>query len=323
MTFDRHHLIDSAPRIAPSPAPRAGGGTPSGDARTGGHHGEILQGAFAAANGRLCRALVTLPCPLICSKATVHLRPSDPVVECSPAWRRKSASAVRLTLDTLGLIDWGADLEVSSNIEVGLGLGSSSSDVTSAIKATFRALKFTPPDALVAQLAVEAEVASDPLMYDETVLFAHRRGSIVERFDGALPPMLVLGFRVSSGRVDTVATPPARYCNDELDRLDEARRQLRSALAWQDLASVGRVATESAQLNQRFVPLQEFDELLTIARQCQAAGVQLAHSGGVGGLIFPCDAGVLVDQARAELRSIGVSSSWVFSPGPFGGPSRH
>ena len=65
---------------------------------------------------------------------------------------------------------------MKSEIEEGLGFGSSTADVTASIRAVAASYGTTVSDAVVGRLAVRAERASDAVMFDRCVLFAHRRG---------------------------------------------------------------------------------------------------------------------------------------------------
>jgi uncharacterized protein involved in propanediol utilization len=56
-------------------------------------------------------------------------------------------------------------------------------------------------------------------------------------------------------------------------------------------------------------------ELLRLAKEAGALGVQVAHSGTVAGFLFAPGAGAAgrIELARAGLRRLGLSSSWEFS----------
>ncbi|NBH02762.1 kinase, partial [Amycolatopsis sp. SID8362] len=173
---------------APAPAtvtdPRAG------SFRVDAHHGEILQGVFAE-GGRLRRGLVTLPCPLYSTRAT-FLPTEDAGTTVRPAWRSKARRAADLTLARLGHPVPGGLLDITSDIPLCRGFGSSTADVTSAIGAVLAATGRRLSPAEVGALAVEAETASDSLMYGgRAVVFAHREGEPIEDL-GELMPLAVL-----------------------------------------------------------------------------------------------------------------------------------
>ena len=241
---------------APAPAtvtdPRAG------SFRVDAHHGEILQGVFVA-GGRLRRGLVTLPCPLYSTRAT-FLPTRDTAVAGTivrPAWRSKARRAADLTLARLGYPVPGGLLDITSDIPLCRGFGSSTADVTSAIGAVLAATGRRLSPAEVGALAVEAETASDSLMYGgRAVVFAHREGEPIEDL-GELMPLAALVFGTSPGGrgVDTLELTPARYTSWEIEAFRPLRGFLRRAVRDGDAGLLGRVATASTLLNQRHLPV--------------------------------------------------------------------
>lgn len=267
------------------------------------HHGELLQGAFSHGDG-LVRALVTLPYPALGSRVEFHPGFGADVELPGPGYE-KVGLAVRLALRALSDEPCGGRVVVSSDIPRGLGLGSSTSDVTAAIRAVADSQGTVPGEEEVARLAAMAEGACDPIMIaDRVVLFAQRDGAVVETFRTALPRMVVVGCDTDPGnRVDTLAHPLARYDDDELAEFGLLRCAMRRALTVGDVGLLGRVATASARINQRYLPNRALDLLLDIATETGAAGVQVAHSGTVAGLIFdPTRPGWVGRVARARAR---------------------
>src|ERR1039458_6783440 len=64
------------------------------------------------------------------------------------------------------------------------------------------------------------------------------------------------------------------------------RAALRRAITMEDVALLGRVATASARINQRFLPKPSLEFLVEVCQRHGGCGVQVAHSGTVVGLIF-------------------------------------
>lgn len=282
------------------------------------HHGEILQGVFEA-GGRLRRGLITLPCPLYSSRAVFEPSTMTDTVEVWEPWRAKAALAAQLALETLGGTWTGGRLQMSSDIPLGRGFGSSTADVLAAIGAVFRAAGRTPDPAQSAALAVAAETASDALMYPHrAVLFAHRQGERIEDLGDGLMPLAVLGFGTSrDGRgVDTLTLPPARYTVWEIEAFRPLLGMARRAVRTGDVALLGRVATGSALLNQRHLPVPRLDDLLALGRAVGAAGLQVAHSGDVAGLLFDPflpDLNARTEDAERGLTALGVQRTWHFT----------
>ncbi|MFK4496076.1 uncharacterized protein involved in propanediol utilization [Bradyrhizobium japonicum] len=287
------------------------------------HFGELLQGAFNMSDGgyrRMVRALVSVHMPgAHGSMARVTLEPNRagnfmPEVGCtgiqvSPTHFQKCELAARLTLDAFGMKNMAAALEVTTFVPEGAGLGSSTSGVVATIRAVakavgaYRRTRIVATPHLQAKISVAAEHASDSLMFDctgNTILFAQRLGKIARAFNGPLPRMHILGFDTGSapGGINTERLPRARYSRDQIAAFGCSLAVLERAIAEQSVALAGQVATFSAMMSETAMqhPLKKpkFDELLRIKDATGSAGVLVAHSGTVAGLIF--------DPALSDLR---------------------
>lgn len=258
-----------------------------GTGRAAAHHGEILQGVFGGGDGRLHRGLISLPCPLFGCTATFWPRCGKDIIT-RPHGRDKARRAAQLTLRRLGLPGAGGELTLESTVPVGHGYGSSTADVVAAIRATAAAARTRLRPETIAALAVAAEIASDPLAFDELpVLFAQREGRVLAPLGAALPPLIVVGCDVAPDRtVDTLLTAPARYDSDEIETFRVLSGLAAHAIASGDARLLGRAATASARISQRRLPKPHFDALMALADETGACGVQVAHSGTLAGLLF-------------------------------------
>jgi uncharacterized protein involved in propanediol utilization len=306
------------------------------------HHGELLQGAFwlDGPHRSATRALVTLPYPDVGTSAVAWLLPGDSSVSVRAATnqgatnqgatnqgatnqgasgeRPKAVLAARLALAELR-VPGGVRVELTSEVPVGWGLGSSTADVVATVRAVADAAGQELPPAALARLVVAAERASDAVMFGEEVtLFAHREGRVLATLGTALPPLVVVGCNTADGAgVDTLAHPPADYTTAELDQLGHLLGMLRRAVRTGDARLLGAVAGRSAAINQRFLPMPVLGELHKVAESSGAVGVQVAHSGTVAGLLYDgADprAERLAKRGRAELGRLGVGRTWVFRP---------
>ncbi|MEO7286099.1 MAG: GHMP kinase, partial [Jatrophihabitantaceae bacterium] len=195
------------------------------------HHGELLQGIFLDETGTPRRALVTLPEPGRGTRAV--FRPSyrhGGVL--GPPELIKVRRAAMLTLGQLPSYRSpakGGQIEITSDVPRGIGMGSSTSDVTATIRAVADCHGIELSKEEVARLAVLAECASDSVMIDDrVVLFAHREGVVLETFGPQLPPMIVLGCDAQpDAQVDTLRLPPADYDQDEVAAFGVLRAAIR------------------------------------------------------------------------------------------------
>jgi uncharacterized protein involved in propanediol utilization len=247
---------------------------------------------------------------------------SEQVLEVVPAWKRKAARAARLALAFVGAPAVGR-LEIECSVTTGVGLGSSTCDVVAAIRAVADAhgVELSAPD--VARLAIEAEGAADPIMFDgEMVLFAQRRGRVLESFGSWAPPYAVLSVDTDPGGpgVDTLSLPMARYTDADLAAFENMVGRARQAFRARDPVGLAAIATESATLNQRFVPLRHFREIRDLAREYHALGVQISHSGTVAGILFNAHSGrgpgdALIDEVSGRVCSLGARPRGLLTTG--------
>lgn len=288
------------------------------------HHGEILQGVFPY-QGRLTRGLVTLPCGVHTTRASfVPERGEEFTV--SPAWKTKALRAAQLATEVCvasGEGPVGGHLELTGDVPLCRGFGSSTSDVLAAVWAVEDALVRPLPVEEIARIAVRAETASDSLMFEgSSVLFAQREGEVIEDFGYRMPVVRVLGFGSrpeNEGKgVDTVAFAPAEYDSAEIDLFAELRVMLREAIHGKDVALMGAVASASTDINQRHLPIPRLDGLRAVVRETGALGIQTAHSGDIAGLLYDRDdpdVEARTERGKRLLHDIGIHEQWIFTTG--------
>ena len=317
--FDPRRSAPERPRAATAPAlyPAAVEPCRTGHGAVHAHHGEEMQGLFYSPEGTVEHGLVTLPCALFGTRARFRPMRSAPLT-VEPADRGRARLAARLTLDALGRTGWGGSVCIEGNVPLRWGCGSSTTDVLCVIRAVADAFGAVLEPAVIARVSVAAETASDSLMYgpERAVLFAQRRGSVLRDLGGPLPTVRVLGFNTETDRgVETLGLTPMAYSAWETEAFGVLLGLLQRAVEHQDPVLLGRVATGSTLITQRHRPKRHVPEVLRLAREVGAAGVQVAHSGTVAGLMFdPAapDAAARVERARAGLARLGVDTAWEF-----------
>lgn len=284
-----------------------------GVGRAPAHHGELLQGMFDDTEGRLRRGLVTLPCPPRGSRAEFRPSHSHWGIVGTPdrTLVRRAAILALARFSTSPAPAKGGTIEIISDVPHGIGMGSSTADVAATLRAVADYHGMTLPGEEVGRLAVLAECASDSIMIDDqVVLFGHREGVVLESLGHRLPRMVVVGCDTApgTGGVATLGHRPAEYDDRELGMFQVLRGALRRAVATGDVPLLGRVATASARINQRFLPKPVLDDLIELCRRHGGHGVQIAHSGTVAGLIFDSDTAESTDvvpKTVAGLEALG------------------
>jgi uncharacterized protein involved in propanediol utilization len=271
--------------------------TLTGTARAPGTCGELLQGQFHPAED----FLVTLPVD-IWSQVQVEIYPGPPTVTSTPPHKTKTRQAVRKTLDLYGRVQFGAHVNVDSALAEGKGLASSTADITAACLATARAVGVSISPEQISAIAGQIE-PSDGIMYPGVVCYNHRTCRLIETL-GTPPPLQAL-IVDPGGCVDTVAFNrlPKRYTADEMTALAAAYDTLKTGLRTGDMSRIGKAATISARINQRFLYNPLLESLVAIGREHRAYGVCVAHSGTVAGILFGAQAGDAVEQAIAAIQA--------------------
>lgn len=284
-------------------------------ARAPGTCGELVQGRLRDGTD----FLVTLPIDMW-SEVRLRLDP-DGGVNVTPPWKVKTQKAVRLALDALGCRGIGAQVEVISELPEGKGMASSTADIVAACRAAAQAAGGALDAAAISAIARQIE-PSDGVMYYGVVAYAHRRCELIAAL-GSLPLCDVLVIDLD-GEVDTVAYNHRAkdYSGDELDAIERAYGWVRDGLARGNRAAIGRGATLSARINQRLLPKPPLEAAIRLATRHGAAGVCVAHSGTVIGLLFaplPATVRVAVEHDLAEtIRD--VAAFWTRTLG--GGDAR-
>ncbi|GGP66200.1 GHMP family kinase ATP-binding protein [Saccharothrix coeruleofusca] len=305
--------------------PLTGGPPPAvGRGRAACHHGELLQGCFPDGRGGRRNGLVTLPVAEPATHAEFRrdraLSPSD--IRVDPPDRTNTARAAALAVAECarrtGQRPDGGRVLLRGGVPVGVGMGSSTSDLIAAVRAVADSYGTTLPARVVAAIAVRVETASDPLMLDDRpLLFAQREGTVIEVLGDRLPPLVVVSCLTGGGApVDTAALPSDDYDDEEVEVFAGLRADIRRAIRRGDPELLGRVCTRSARLNQRRLPKPELPLLIEVAERAGAVGVQVAHSGNVAGVLFAAGrtgAGRRANACADLLGRAGIPITSVFT----------
>ena len=250
--------------------------------------GELVQGM---ANG--IDFLVTCPINQF-SRVTVTLILDGDAANAGPVrgidHLPKTRQAVSATLAELqmhtviaGLV---ADVSVANPIPVGKGMGSSSADITAAVSATAAAAGVVVSPEVIARIARSVE-PTDAVMFPGIALFDHRNGRIAESL-GPPPPMEVIVVD-RGGQMDTLEfnrVDRTAQWQAVADQTDAALELVREGIERSDPELVGRGATISARAGHPDGAAEWVERAAEFAANVGAAGINVAHSGTVIGILL-------------------------------------
>ena len=248
--------------------------------------GELVQGITGGAD-----FLVTCPINQF-SRATVTLRSADASehsvlgIDHLPKTRQAVATALDELTAQLGIDHLSAQVSIANPIPPGKGMGSSSADITAAIGALGNAAGYAFPPESIARIALSVE-PTDGVMFPGITLFDHRKGSVVEPL-GPPPPMEVIVID-PGGVVDTLEfnrIDRTQQWQEIADRTAEALSLVREGIRRSDPALVGRGATISALAGHPPASAQWVARAADFSEEHNAAGINVAHSGTVVGILL-------------------------------------
>jgi L-threonine kinase len=257
---------------APKPTPREGRGTAPGTC------GEFAQGILPDGTP------FHVTCPI--NKSATVIAQIRPASTWSVAGLRPKHRKLELALEYVAEeLDLGA-VEVvirhSSDLDVGKGMGSSTADVLSGIRAVAAAAGEALDVETEGRLAARVE-SSDGTMFPGIAAVNHKTCELVEAWDWY--PEFVIVMLVPH---DSVDTPSISF--DGQDRLAEEYGALLAAMdkavARRSITEFSVQSTLSAGLNERFLANPYGCRLIEHLDRFDALGVNVGHTGTVSGLLF-------------------------------------
>lgn len=243
--------------------------------------GELYQGPLRA-RGEPEIAIVSFP---VDRHSWVYFTPD---AEAGPAVEplgTKAAEAARLFLDHYGLTPPPGRWDTYSDLDVGVGMASSTADIMATLRCLFRVFSL-PYDSDVVIGVLSAIERADSVFLEEYALYLSGRHQVVRRLGTGVG--FHTAFVAEPGAVDTAAVTPQllrhyRRCAAEYER---CLTDLLKGFATGDPAAVARAATLSATLSQDVLPKRTFEAVLARREEFGADGVFVAHTGSLVGLLY-------------------------------------
>jgi L-threonine kinase len=255
-----------------------------GKARCPASCGEIVQGSI---DGR--DFLVTCPVSLY-TEITVELIPEKRIRSLFDDLNKysfKSYLAAQKTLQFFGAVEYKPIITINSRIPRGIGLSSSTADITAACMATASALgKDISPDS-IADIALSIE-PSDGIMFKGAMIFDHIKGIWRESL-GDLPEMDV--YIIDTGETVDTGEFNSRFDLKELNLKKEplvrqALEIVRTAVKDGDMKLLGEAMIKSALAHQEILYKPHLIDVIEAALKFNAIGVNVAHSGSAISMFF-------------------------------------
>ncbi|MGH4023891.1 MAG: hypothetical protein ACRDRV_04820 [Pseudonocardiaceae bacterium] len=231
----------------------------------------------------------------------------------------KAARCVRLFLDRYGLALPAGSWSRHTELDVGVGMASSTADIVATLRCLFQ-LFGQPPD-LTALVEILARIErADSVFLDEFALYLSDRHEVVALLGTSVA--FHTCYVVEPGVVDTAAVTP--LLQDHYRRRRGAYQacldDLRTAFRAGDVPGVARAATISATLSQEVLPKLTYDAVLAQRRYFGADGVFVAHTGRLIGYLFATrPARKRMDELSAFFRELGHQCSFARGGHAWGG----
>lgn len=192
-------------------------------------------------------------------------------------------------------------VERRSELAIGKGMGSSTADIVAVVNGIANAYGRSVTSAQVARIATSIE-SSDGTMYPGSVAFAQRTGELLARYEWFPAFNIVTVTPATSLETSSVDFAGKTELGKTFDEILDLLGRASSA---QDHLAFAAAATESARLNQRYVPNAYFRQAMQMAESVGALGVAIAHTGTMLGMLFaPGVDGALAAEDAARVMSI-------------------
>ncbi|MTI47960.1 MAG: kinase [Firmicutes bacterium] len=244
-----------------------------------GTFGELLQGVLQDNNN----FLVTMPIECY-SRAKYISNKSSNILKVFPTYKTKSLNLANHILKHFNLQEGGI-LAIESNLSVGKGLASSSADLVATSRAISDYYGIDISNTLLNRFMREIE-PSDGVMYDGIVSFYHRKVRLC-KYIGNVPPLSIVGID-EGGVVDTIAYNKVQkeFTDYEKKVYEQLLNTITKAIKEKNINEIGRIATKSALMNQRFIYKKNLHKLIEICEEVDGLGVIVTHSGTCLGILL-------------------------------------
>ena len=244
-----------------------------------GTFGELIQGVHSDND---LDFLVTLP---IQTYSQARFSPNlTEELKIIPESKQKSAH-LAISLLKYYKLPLGGTLTIESDLPIGKGLASSSADLVATARAIEQSYSIKIPVATLQKFMGEIE-PTDGVMFPGIVSFYHRNAKLGELF-GTIPPLTIVAID-EGGEVDTIEYNKSRrlYTLEDKLKYKQLVDQLKKAINEKDIHTIGKMATQSAFMNQIHLEKKSLNHFQKLCNEYEGLGIVVAHSGTYIGLLL-------------------------------------
>lgn len=252
----------------------------TGYGKANGTFGELMQGVLPCDKA----FMVTFPVNLF-SYATFIPNTATDKITVYPQHKTKSSVLAYKLLNTFNVQAIGGDLIIESELSEGKGLASSSADLVATAYAVASSMHINISNEMIENLIYSIE-PSDGVMYQGVVAFDYKKLKLIKNI-GSLPEIVIIAIDEGS-QIDTVGYNAIHktYSSKNKEQYQTLLTKMIIAIQNKNLYEIGKIATESAIMNQCHNPKKFLQDLIVTANKIHALGVCVAHSGTFVGIML-------------------------------------
>ncbi len=254
--------------------------------------GELVQGFY---NGTNCLVSATIN-KFVTLQISISIGSGKISV---PNNMEKTRKAINKTLNYFNIEKMDVRVIKENHLPVGCGYASSSADIFASIYGVTKLLNKSISETEVLKIALSIE-PSDSTLWKNLTIQSHKEFGIIESFD-FLPQISILAFDLG-GKIDTI------NFNKKLNNKSNSERENKSifdvfitGMKTNNLEKIGQASTLSAVANQRVLCKPELDRIIKFAKTVGAAGVCVAHSGSLVGVLTDLDKIKMVKEKSIKM----------------------
>jgi L-threonine kinase len=244
--------------------------------------GELVQGLY-----RGQEFLINSPIPYYAKASVKVFQGRDVHVLGQGQWTKVKKSVESVIAQVSGDQNIGAIVSIDSEIPRGKGFASSTAEMTAAIAAILNTLSLKFSDQFFTDILLSIDKSTDAVYLPGITAIHHLTGKKILSL-GNPPPLAFIAVD-DGGEVETCAFDRKKarsVASKHVDFYEWAVRCMMNAFRSQSTKTIGRIATESARINQKILFKNLFEDLLKGTEEFGAIGVNCAHTGSALGVMY-------------------------------------